>query len=261
MAVVAVGEPVVDLVAVHEQVVALGDGGQLVLHVIGQDRARGIGWIAQEERLGARRDGGFHGARVEREIVLEARGDQARHAAREDDRRHVRHVRRLVQDDLVTGVAGRPQREVQRLGGTDRDQDLGRRVVPDVVATLQVVGEGAAQLDRPVVAGVVRPALAKRFDAGLDDDPRRIEVRLADAQADDVVHRRGDVEEAPDARRRHGMHALGEHPFGQRRSADHRSTIDIAAIRSAGVGVEGSASAGRSAGSSVRQSASAVIAS
>jgi hypothetical protein len=50
-------------------------------------------------------------------------------AAREHDGRHVGHVRRLVQDDLVARVAGRAQREVDRLRRADRDQQLGRRVV------------------------------------------------------------------------------------------------------------------------------------
>ena len=166
-----------------------------------------------------------------------------------------------MEDDLVAGVAGRSQREVQRLRGADRDEDLGRRVVADAVAAVQVGGEGAAQLDRPVVAGVVRATLAQRLDAGLDDDPRRIEVGLADPEADDVVHRGHDVEEAADARWRHRPDALGQGALGQRRPADHRSTMAIAAIRSVGEGVDGSSRAARPAGSMARQSASAVMAS
>ena len=48
-----------------------------------------------------------------------------------------------------------------------------------------------------------------------DDLLGRVEVGLADAEADDVVHRREDVEEAPDPRRRHGQHALREGPLGE----------------------------------------------
>ncbi len=133
--------------------------------------------------------------------------DEDRRPAGEHDRRDVGHVRRLVEDDLVARVAGRPQREVDRLRRPDRDQDLGRRVVADAVAALEVVGERAAQLERPEVGRVVRPALAQALDAGLHDDPRRVEVGLPHPEADDVVHRREDVEEPPDARRR--AHALG----------------------------------------------------
>ena len=62
VAVVAVGEPVVDLVAVDEQVVALGDAGQLVLDVVGQDRAGRVARVAEEEGLGPRRDRRLDGA-------------------------------------------------------------------------------------------------------------------------------------------------------------------------------------------------------
>ena len=179
VAVVAVGQPVVDLVAVDEQVVALGDGRELVLHVVGKHGAGRVGWVAEEQRLRPRRDRCLDGRRVEREVVLEAGRHQARHAAREHDRRHVGHVRRLVEDDLVARVAGGPQREVQRLGRPDRDEDLARRVVADAVASLEVIGERSPQLERAVVARVVGAALAQRLDAGLDDDPGRVEVGLA----------------------------------------------------------------------------------
>jgi hypothetical protein len=51
-------------------------------------------------------------------------------------------------------------------------------------------------------------ALLQGRDASFNDRLWRIEVRLADAQADYVVHRGCDVEEAPDARGRHAADAL-----------------------------------------------------
>jgi hypothetical protein len=56
VAVRAVGEPVVDLVAVHEQVVAAGDVGELLLDVVGEDRAGRVARVAQEQRLRPGRD-------------------------------------------------------------------------------------------------------------------------------------------------------------------------------------------------------------
>ena len=82
-------------------------------------------------------------------------------AAGEHDRRHVRDVRRLVQDDLVPGVAGRAQREVDRLRRPDGDQQLALRVVLDAVQALEVGGERLAQLEGAEVRGVMRPALAQ----------------------------------------------------------------------------------------------------
>jgi hypothetical protein len=115
----------------------------------------------------------------------------------------------LVEDDLVAGVAGRPQREVDRLRRADGDQDLVLGRVADAVAALEVGRDGATQLERPVVAGVVGAALAQALDARLDHVARRVEVRLPDAQADHVVHGRRDVEEPADAGRRDAADALG----------------------------------------------------
>ena len=172
-----------------------------------------------------RRDRGLDGRGVEREVVLEAGCDVDRRPAREQDRRHVGNVRGLVQDDLVARVDRGPHRKIQGLRRADRDQQLGPRVVRHAVQALEVRGERAAQLDRPGVRGVVRAALAQRLDAGFDDRPRRVEVRLADPEADDVGHRRRDVEELPDARRRNGQDALRQRPLGERHAGtrgDHR---------------------------------------
>ena len=169
-------------------------------------------------------------AGIEREVVLEAGRDVAHDAAGEDDRRHVGDIRRLVEDDLVARVARRAQREIDRLGGTDRDEDLGRRVVADAVAVVQVARQGAPQLDGPEVRRVVGPALAQALDPGLDDDPRRVEVGLPHPEADDVVHRRRDVEEAADPRRRHGSHALGQDALGERRSRVGAVPVSVAII-------------------------------
>ena len=264
MAVRPVGQPVVDLVAVDEQVVADGDVGDGVLDVVGQDGAGRVARVAEEQGLRPRRDRGLDGRRVEREVVLEAGRDVADDAAGEDDGRDVGDVRGLVEDHLVARVAGRPQREVDGLRGADRDQQLRRRVVGDAVAPLEVRGERAPQLDRAVVARVVGPAVVERADAGGDDPLGRVEVGLPHPEADDVVHRREDVEEAADSRRRDGEHALGEGSIGERWSCclgRHRRAPAIAPARSAGVGAPGSLACASWAGSSARQSAPDVSAS
>ena len=164
VAVRAVRQPVVDLVAVDEQVVADGDLGQRVLDLVGQDGAGRVARIAEEERLGPRRDRRLDRGRVEREVVLEARRDVADDAAGEDDRRDVGDVRRLVEDDLVARVARRAQGEVDGLRGTDRDQDLGRRVVADAVAVARggATGRVAARACRSCWCSASGPRAGSR---------------------------------------------------------------------------------------------------
>ena len=117
------------------------------------------------------------------------------------------------------GIAGRAQREVHGLRCPDRDEDLVLGRVPDAVQLVQVVRERAPQLDRAEVARVVGAALAQALDARLDDLAGRVEVRLPHPEADDVVHRRDDVEEAADPGRRHGAHALAQGTLGERGAA------------------------------------------
>ena len=105
MAIRPVGEPVVDLVAVDQQIVADGDLGDRIGHGIGQDGAGRVARVAQEERLRPRRDGRLDRRRVQREVVLEPGRDVAHDATGEHDRRHVGDVRRLMEDDLVARVA------------------------------------------------------------------------------------------------------------------------------------------------------------
>ena len=86
----------------------------------------------------------------------------------------------------------------------------------DAVQALEVRRQRPPELDGAEVRRVVGPALAQALDARLDDLARRVEVGLPHPEADDVVHRREDVEEAADARRRHGADALGERSLGER---------------------------------------------
>ena len=184
-----------------------GQGAQAVRL---QHRPGGVVGEAQEERPGARRDGRLHGVRVQLPAVLRTGGHEDRDAAREDDVRRVGDVRGLGHDDLVTGVHDGGEAGRQRLTRADGDDDLALRVVGHAVAPLDVLGQGAAQLDRPVVAGVVRAPGPQGRDARLHDHGRRVEVRLADAKADDVGHGVEDVEELADAGGRHLAHAPGQ---------------------------------------------------
>ena len=196
----------------------LRDRGQLVLDGVRQDGSGRVARVAEEQRLRPRRDRRFDRRRIQGEVVLETGRHVADRPTGEYDGRHVRDVRGLVEDDLVAGIAGCPQGEVHRLRRADGDQHLGRGVVGDAVAPLEVGRERLPELERPVVARVMRPAVVKRADAGRDDPLRRIEVRLPYPEADDVVHRREDVEEAADPGRWNRAHALRQGAFGERRA-------------------------------------------
>ena len=61
----------------------------------------------------------------------------------------------------------------------------------DLEALVQVGGDRFAQRQNAVRRRVAMMAVAQRLDRGLDDEIRRAEIRLADAEADDVAALRG----------------------------------------------------------------------
>ena len=129
-----VDQAVVDLVADHQQIVALGDPGQGT-DAIGLKHGAGrIVGKADEERLGARRDGRLDRLGVQLPAVVRRAGHVDRDTAGKDDVGHVGDIRGLGHDDLVTRVDHGGQRHRQRLGRTHRDDHLGVRVVGHVVA-------------------------------------------------------------------------------------------------------------------------------
>src|SRR5918995_1546226 len=84
----------------------------------------------------------------------------------------------------------------------------GAWVVGDAVSVLEVGGDQLTQLEHAAVGGVVRLPGLQACDRRPCDRLGRGEVGLADGEADDILHLGQHVEEAPDAGRRHGAHAV-----------------------------------------------------
>jgi hypothetical protein len=105
----------------------------------------------------------------------------------------------LMKHHLVAGIDERAAREVQRLTHADGDDDLVVRHVADGEIFLHVFADGAAQFDQAEVGGVMRLAFFQRVNARLADVPGRVEIRLADAERDHVLHLRDDLKKVADA--------------------------------------------------------------
>ena len=164
--------------------------------------ADGLDLLARVHRTG--RVGGRHEeqcfgvGRPGRLEVLDARAEPGRlvgghvhrRPAGEPDRLGVGGPVRGEHDDLVAGVAQHGERVGHRLLAAVGDQHLGGRDLEARVA-LGLGRDGLAQ--RRDTAGrrvTVVGRVAAGLDRGLDDVGRRREVRLAGAEADDVLPRR-----------------------------------------------------------------------
>jgi len=158
-------EVLVDLVGDHEQVALDGqrrDGRELVA---GEDRT---GWVVravEQDEAGARGDGVFEFIQVGAEAGG-AQGDRDPDPAGHGDVGGVGVVVGLERDHLVAGLDQGEQRGRHGLGGAGGDQDLGVRVVGQVVEALGVRGDGVPELRD---AGAGRVLVAAAVEDGVGD--------------------------------------------------------------------------------------------
>ena len=105
-----------------------------------------------------------------------------------------------MEEDFVAGIEQGAQGQVQRLGDADGYQDFGRAVVPDAKVLEDVAGDRFPEARKAEIGGVAGAAFLQGINGGLADVPWGIEVGLADAERDDVLHRLHDFEKVADAR-------------------------------------------------------------
>ena len=88
--------------------------------------------------------------------------------------------------DFVARIDHRHHQVVDRLLGARRDQDLRPRVLERIVAS-ELGRDRVLELGDALDRGVAREAAADRRHARVRNVYRRIEVGLADTEADDVA--------------------------------------------------------------------------
>ncbi len=163
-----------------------------------------------QDGLGARGDGGLDGFGTKLEAIFGAAGDFHRHAARQHHLRLVGDKAGRGDDDFVARVEQGGHGQVQGFGYAHADDELRLRVVGHAVQAVQVRRKRLAQLQAPGVGGVVRLPAVEGTDARLQNVLRGLEIRLADAQRDDIVHGGNDVEKAADAGRLERQNTIGK---------------------------------------------------
>ena len=168
----------VDVLALHD----LGQGQELVLTVSAAGR---IGRVVEDEGLGRRGDRGLERLGGQEEAVLLAGRDYDGLALGQRDALGVGHPVGRGDDDLLALVdEGLDEVEEGALGPGGDDDLLGRVFDPEVL--LEALGDGLAQGEDAVAIGVSCEVVADGLDPGLLDVLGRREIRLADAEVDDV---------------------------------------------------------------------------
>ena len=144
----------------------------------------------QGELISSRRVFGVMAASSWRGVSLVTLRGRAvrRHRQAVGQQHHVRvaHPVRRRDDGFITRIEHGHAEVVDSLLGARAHENL-VALVGDLIVALELRDDGVLQLDDAVDVRVTREALADRLDAGFGDVRGRIEVRLAGAQADDVL--------------------------------------------------------------------------
>ncbi len=219
-----VGQRGVNFVREDEQIVFADERRDLREFVAGHRRAGRVVRVTQHEHLGVRRPRRFERVTGQYELVVRGGRNRKRVAARKRDARNVRDVRRLRNRNCVAGIDKRAHGEVDGLARSGSHQNLAIRIVLQIVS-LDVVGNRLSEVSPPSIGGVGRFPALQRVDCGGAGGPRRGEIRLSDAQRDDVVSLLREFEEAANPRRRNSFDAICRfHGETERRSSSSRSS-------------------------------------
>jgi len=175
----------VHLVGQHHDATLAGHIGHSLQVIAGQHAPRRILGRVQDDQPGAVADQGAELVGVEAEIPLLAQGQRHRRGTHEVDHRFVDGETRVGVDHLIAGLCqGQEGEEHDRLGARCDHHVFGPGV--DAPALGDVAGDGLAQGGDAGGRRVVGVALAQGTHGSLDDVGRRVEIRLADFQVDDV---------------------------------------------------------------------------
>ncbi len=199
---------------IREEVVANAELGDRVQEVPRIHGAGGVRRAVDEDCPGAWRHGGPHVLGVGQVAALGIGRNEDRLAAGERDLSLEVRVARVGDEHLVPRIDPDQEREQQRLHGADRHEDLRGRVNPVAIDVLDLLRDGLAEIEVPLVRRVLGEAVAERLAGSLDDVRRGREARLAHRQADGPGHAGRHVEHAADERRRHRPRP-GAHPVGR----------------------------------------------
>ncbi len=161
----------------------LAQGGQFLF---GVGHAGGVGGAVDHEQAGFRRDRLFQLLRGDLEAAVQVGFQDHRNAAG-----HFHHVRVADpvgrrDDRFVTVVEQRQGHVEEALLAAAGDQDLAGFVV-QAVFTLELVDHGLFETGSAVHRGILGFTGVDRLNGGLFDMIRRIEVRLARTQSNDVL--------------------------------------------------------------------------
>ena len=198
-----VGQCAVNLIGEDIQIMVHAEFCDRLEILARHDRSCRIVRERQNQDLRLRRVSGLEFLECQLELIFFLHLDNHRHAACQNRTRFIGNVARLRNDDLISRIEHRTQRDIDRLGAADRNHDLLVRIVDDIVQFVLLQRDLIAQRLQTGIGRVESTSLFQRIDAFLADVPRRLKVRLADAQRNDlrIIHLSHEIEIFPDAGR------------------------------------------------------------
>ena len=206
-----IDQALVDLVREHQDVLFDGDLREAFQGLPGQSAAGGVVRRHQHQELGA--VGDLPADLVQIHLVAVLLLQRVAHRNRAQDLRDVDvvHPDRIRHQELITLVQDSHQGVEDCLGEAHGDHDV-LCFVRDVVLLVQLLRDGFSQAHVAKVGGVEDLAPIQALHRRLLDVFRRVEVRSADLEVNDLLprslHRQGLLVHLADAGKTDGAHFL-----------------------------------------------------
>ena len=213
MAAAAEGQLGVYFVGNDENVGAVKYGCYLFKVAPLHDGTRRVAGVGKYQRFGFVRYQRAQFRRGDFEIVFRLGFKNDGHTAAKSRQRLVADITRLWNNNLIARLNDGVQCGSNGFTAADGNENLGFRVVGDVVLSLGIHGDFPAESGHAPIGRVSRCAPLERADASRADLPRRRKIRLADAEGNDSFHGVGKVKETADAGRADVPHRFRQNVF------------------------------------------------
>ncbi len=201
----------VNLIRQHKEVVLHTDGSNLLQRLARSNRTRGVRGKIQHQHLGTRGNGSLQFGWIQCKKIINTRLHRLGRTVSHHHRGSVAHIAGLMVQHLIPWIQQTTQRQVNSLAHSHRGQNLTQRVIFHMEEIRHILADSAAQTLQAIVTCVSRMSLLQGRNGSLADIPRGHEIRLANAQGDNILAARSQVEKLTDAGTRHIHDLLGKH--------------------------------------------------
>ena len=194
----AVSEFRINIIRDHKKIVFASDFRDLPGLFFVQHGSGGIAGKVQQDGFCPGRDRFFQIGGIQCKFIFLIGIHHHRHAVGHTDLRDVRHIARLVKNNLISRRSDGADDQIQCFTYAHCDQTFTFRIVFQSVIFRKIIADGFPQRKCPQVRRITGTPLFKREKSIFTDRPRCHKIRFADPEGDHILHGADDLKKITD---------------------------------------------------------------